>query len=79
MMLVLIPSILFSGAFLDRSGLPDWLHWITAGLPLTFLTDAVQQIANLGHGLSSLGTDILGLAIWCIAATAIAAWRFKMA
>jgi ABC-2 type transport system permease protein len=79
MMLVLIPSILFSGAFLDRSGLPDWLHWITSGLPLTFLTDAVQQIANLGHGLTALGTDILGLAIWCVGATILAAWRFKMA
>lgn len=77
--LILMPSLLFSGAFLDRSGLPDWLHWVTGGLPLTFLTDAVQQVANLGGGLGDIRGDLLGLAIWGAVATAIAGWRFKMA
>ncbi|HMS59789.1 MAG TPA: ABC transporter permease [Tepidiformaceae bacterium] len=77
--LILMPSMLFSGAFLDRSGLPDWLHWITNGLPLTFLTNAVQEIANLGGGVGDITTDILGLVIWGVAATAIASWRFRMA
>ena len=77
--LVLMPSLLFSGAFLDRSGLPDWLHWITNGLPLTFLTDAVQIVANNGGGIRDVGTDVLGLAIWGVVASALCGWKFRMA
>ncbi len=77
--LVLMPSMLFSGAFLDRSGLPDWLHWVTGGLPLTFLTNAVQQVANLDKGFNAIQGDILGLAIWGLVASLLAGWRFKMA
>jgi ABC-2 type transport system permease protein len=77
--LILMPSLLYSGAFLDRAGLPNWLHWITGGLPLTFLTDAVQQIANLNGGFSDIQGDLLGLAIWGALATALAGWKFKMA
>jgi ABC-2 type transport system permease protein len=78
-MLILMPSMLFSGAFLDRSGLPDWLHWITGGLPLTFLTHAIQEVANLDAGFAAVRGDILGLAVWGIAGTILCAWRFKMA
>lgn len=78
-MLVLMPSMLFSGAFLDRSGLPDWLHWITGGLPLTFLTNAIQEIANFGGGLAAVRGDVLGLLVWGLAGTVLATWRFKMA
>lgn len=77
--LVLMPSMLFSGAFLDRSGLPDWLHWVTSGLPLTFLTNAVQSVANLDKGFTAIQGDVLGLAIWGLAASVLAGWRFKMA
>ena len=71
-------SILFSGVFLDRSGLPDWLHWVTAGLPLTLLTDAVQQVAYQGAGWSDLGNDLFGMAAWIVVITGLATWRFKM-
>jgi ABC-2 type transport system permease protein len=77
--LVLMPSLLFSGAFLDRSGLAGWLHWLTSGLPLTFLTDAVQQVANFGAGLGDVRVDILGMLAWGVLAAVLAAWRFKMA
>lgn len=77
--LVLMPSMLFSGAFLDRGGLPDWLSWITGGLPLTFLTDAVQQVANLSAGFSEVRGDLLGLAVWGLAAGVLSAWKFRMA
>ena len=78
-LLVLMPSLLFSGAFLDRRGLPDWLHRATDVLPLTFLTDAVGKVATLGGGLSDVRADILGLLVWGALATAVAAWKFKMA
>lgn len=78
-MLVLMPSMLFSGAFLDRGGLPDWLHWITGGLPLTFLTDAVQQVSLTKGGLADIQGDLLGMGIWAIAGTALCFWKFRMA
>ena len=77
--LVLMPSMLFSGAFLDRGGLPDWLHFITNGLPLTFLTHAIQQVALLGGGFGDVKIDVLGMAIWGIAGAALCSARFRMA
>ena len=77
--LVLMPSLLFSGAFLDRGGLPDWLRWVTNGLPLTFLTDAVQRVANSGATIGDLQTDIFGLLVWGLAASALCGWKFRMA
>ena len=77
--LVLMPSMLFSGAFLDRGGLPDWLHWVTSGLPLTFLTDAVQRVANTGASLGDVQTDVLGLLVWGVVASAFCGWKFRMA
>lgn len=77
--LVLFPSLLFSGALLDRSGLPNWLHWLTGGLPLTFLTHAEQQISNLGAGFAAIKGDLLGLVVWGIIAAVLATWRFRMA
>jgi len=77
--LVLFPSLLFSGALLDRSGLPNWLHWLTGGLPLTFLTHAEQQVSNLNAGLAAIKGDLLGLVVWGIVAAALATWRFRLA
>ncbi|MDZ7727705.1 MAG: ABC transporter permease [Dehalococcoidia bacterium] len=77
--LPLMISVLFSGAFLDRSGLPDWLHWVTGLLPLTFVTNAVQDIATLGASLADISGDLLGLLVWGVAVTILAAWRFRMA
>jgi ABC-2 type transport system permease protein len=76
--LMILPSLLFSGAFLDRSGLADWLQWITGGLPLTFLTHAVQQVANLGGGFDAVRGDLIGLGVWVTLAASAAAWRFRM-
>lgn len=77
--LPLMVSVLFSGAFLDRSGLPDWLHFATGLLPLTYVTNAVQDIANFGAGLTDVTGDLAGLLAWGVAATLLAAWRFRMA
>ena len=77
--LILMPSLLFSGAFLDRGGLPDWLHWVTGGLPLTFLTHSVQQVANLNGGFADVQTDLIGLAVWGVAGFILCAWRFRLA
>jgi len=76
--LMILPSLLFSGAFLDRSGLAGWLQWLTNGLPLTFLTNAVQQVSNFGAGFEAVRGDLLGLAVWVALASLLAGWRFRM-
>ena len=76
--LVLMPSLLFSGAFISRAGLPEWLRWVTNGLPLTFLTNAIQDIANLGKGFTEIQGDLLGLLAWGVVASLLCGWRFKM-
>lgn len=76
--LPLIVSVMFSGAFLDRSGLPDWLHWITGKLPLTLLTEAVQKVGNLGAGVEDILPQLGGLALWGLGAAVLAGFRFRM-
>lgn len=78
MLLILLPSMLFSGAFISRDGLPEWLKFITNGLPLTFLTNAIQDIANLGKGITAIEGDLLGLLVWGVVASAICARTFRM-
>jgi ABC-2 type transport system permease protein len=78
-MLVLMPSMLFSGAFLDRGGLPNWLFELTELLPLTYLAHAVQQVALLDAGLGDLGKDLTGLAVWGVAGAVLAGLKFRMA
>lgn len=78
-MLILMPSILFSGAFIPRDGLPQWLEFITKGLPLSYLTSAIQEVSQAAGSIDDVGTDLLGLAVWGVAATALCVWRFRMA
>jgi ABC-2 type transport system permease protein len=76
--LFFLPMLLFSGMFVQRSGLNGAVAWVTHGLPMTYLVDALQRVAFLGQGFSStLWTDIAGLAVWAIIATAIAAKTWK--
>ena len=77
--LVLMPSMLFSGAFLDRGGLPGWLHTATDYLPLTFLAKAVQQVSLLDAGFGDIRGELLGLVVWGVAAAGLAAWKFRLA
>lgn len=77
--LPLMVSVLFAGVFLDRSGLPGWLHFVTGLLPLTYVTNAVQEVANFGAGITDITGDLAGLLAWGVGATLLAAWRFRMA
>lgn len=43
------------------------------------LTNAVQGVANLDQGFNAIQGNVLGLAIWGLAASVLAGWRFKMA
>lgn len=80
MFLFVIPMLLFSGVFVPRAGLNHVVAWITYGLPMTYLVDSLQRVAFLGQGFSrALWTDIAGMAVWAVIATAIATrtWRWE--
>jgi len=46
MPLFVIPQILLCGLFVPRAGLPDVLHWVSNGLPLSYATDAMQSLVS---------------------------------
>ena len=78
MFLFFFPMLLFSGMFVPRGGLNPTVAWLTHGLPMTYLVDALQRVGFLGQGFSgSLWLDIAGLGVWAVLATAIASRTWK--
>ena len=76
--LFFLPMLLFSGLFVSRAGLNGGVAWVTHGLPMTYLVDALQRVAFLGQGFSSaLWTDLAGMAVWAAIATVIATRTWK--
>lgn len=75
-----LPMLLFSGIFVPRGGLNAVVAWVTHGLPMTYLVDALQRVAFSGQGLSAaLWLDLAGLAVWAAVCTVIATrtWRWE--
>jgi ABC-2 type transport system permease protein len=80
MFMFYLPMMLFSGIFVPRDGLNSVIAWITHGLPMTYLVDALQRVSFRGQGFSgALWTDLAGLAVWGALATVIATrtWRWE--
>jgi ABC-2 type transport system permease protein len=75
--LVTFPMLFLSGTFVPRDTFPDWLANITGYFPLTYLADALRQIANEGAHLSALSTDILGMLVWSIIMFLVAVRVFR--
>jgi ABC-2 type transport system permease protein len=75
-----LPMMLFSGIFVPRTGLNSVVAWITHGLPMTYLVDALQRVSFLGQGPSAaLWTDLAGLSVWAVICTVIATrtWHWE--
>ena len=80
MFLFFFPMLLFSGMFVPRTGLNSVLAWVTHGLPMTYLVDALQRVGFAGQGFSgALWIDLLGLGVWAVIATAFASrlWTWE--
>ncbi|MFI5240733.1 MAG: ABC transporter permease [Candidatus Saccharimonadia bacterium] len=75
--LISFPMLFLSGVFFPRDNFPGYLKTITNFFPLTYLADAMHQIANQGAGLWTVRTDILGLVVWGILAYAVAVKLFR--
>ncbi len=74
---VALPMMFLSGVFFPRSVMPAALESITDFLPLTYLIEALRNIAIDGEALWSQGWNILGLAVWLALSFVVAVRLFR--
>ena len=72
-------STLFGGVFFPITVLPSYLEGISHLLPITYSLRAVRHALLQGYSLSSLGSDILVLAIFCVVLLPLSMYAFKLA
>src|ERR1700683_1143209 len=75
--LLTFPMMFLSGTFFSRDSFPHLLQVITGYLPLTYLADALRQVANNGASLWVIRGDLLGLLVWGIVAGLVAIRLFS--
>lgn len=75
--LVTLPQFLLAGTFFPVSVFPKWLQPISNALPLTYLNDAMRQVAFYGAGLGDIKWQIIALIVWGVVIYAIAGKVFK--
>jgi ABC-2 type transport system permease protein len=63
---VTLPQLFLSGVFFSRDAVPAFLKPVADLLPLTFLNDALRDIATTGASLADVGPQILGLGVWAV-------------
>ncbi len=58
--IVIVPQVLFCGLF-NLRGAPAWVSWLSAAFPLTYASNALNDVALRGLGFSSIWPDLLVL------------------
>lgn len=74
--LIQFPMMFLSGTFFPRDSFPHILNVITGFLPLTYLADALRQVANNDASLWAVRGDLLGLIVWGLVCFLIAVRLF---
>ena len=74
---IAFPMMFLSGLFFPVSDLPGALQTAVHILPLTWLSDALQQVMDNGAGLPAIAVDCGVLAAWAVVTISIAIWRFR--
>jgi len=75
--IITLPQFLLSGTFFSIDHFPVWLQPISRALPLTYLNDAMRQVAFEGAGLWDVKFQILIMLVWGIGIYALAVKVFK--
>ena len=77
--LVIFPQIFLSGIFYPIESLPGFMQPLAAVLPLSFVANALREIANNGAGLTDIPIDMIGISVWMVlsfvAATRFFVWK----
>jgi ABC-2 type transport system permease protein len=74
---IALPMMFLSGVFFPVDSLPDTVSRVAQYLPLTYLADGMRAAALEGAGITSLGPEFLGLALWTALAFAVATRTFR--
>ena len=74
---VSLPMYMCSGVFFSADRFPDWLQPVIRVLPLTALNDALRAVITDGAGVHAVLFPIAVMAIWGVAAFAIALRLFR--
>ena len=64
--IVFIASLAFSGLWVPRAVMPEWLQDITAYMPLTPVIEGISQIVIDGASITSLGFQLAVIAGWTV-------------
>lgn len=75
--LITLPQFLLAGTFFPIEAFPKWLQPISRALPLTYLNDAMRQVAFEGAGFAEIRWDVMALVIWGIVLYFAASRLFK--
>ncbi len=77
--LVIFPQIFLSGIFYPIESLPTLIQPVASILPLSFVANALREIANNGVNLLQIAPDMIGILVWIIvsyvAATRYFVWK----
>ena len=76
--LVTLPQMFLSGVFFSRDAVPAFLRPVSDVLPLTFLNDALRQVATAGAGIAEISGDLIGIVVWSVMTFFIAFRFFKL-
>ncbi len=75
--IIALPMMFLSGVFFPTDTLPNVLEDIVQYLPLTFLADAMREVAIQGAGITEIPWEILGMVVWLVIAFLAATRVFK--
>jgi ABC-2 type transport system permease protein len=75
--IITLPQFLLSGTFFSIDAFPTWLQPISRALPLTYLNDAMRQVAFEGASLWDVKHQMLIMLLWGIGIYAVAVKTFR--
>lgn len=75
--IITMPQFLLSGTFFPIDVFPKWLQPFCKALPLTYLNDALREVAFEGAGLIDVISQLMVLLLWGVIIYIVAAKTFR--
>ena len=75
--IIFIGSLAFSGLWVPRALMPEWLQDITAYMPLTPVIEGLSAIVIEGQSLLELGFQLAVMAAWIVVITLLSIKTFR--
>lgn len=75
--IVFLASLAFSGLWVPRVLMPEWLQGITTYMPLTPVIEGIRGIVTEGVSLVSMSTELLIIVVWTVVVFVVGIKTFK--